>query len=364
MEGKNIQKLKIAIIAPPWFPVPPPGYGGIEMIVSLLTEGLWQRGHDVTLFASGNSITQARLISTFAEAPHKRMKENIHLENIHSLAAYEHAAEFDIIHDHNGFNSRLLGALVRKLINKPVIATLHGPADKHSVDFLSSVASGLMFVAISESQRVSYEGFDFLATIPNAIRTSDYPFSNTGGDYLLFVGRMNKEKGAHIAASTAKRLGRKLIMVGKCSEDHEKKYFNEQVRPSMGKGAEYYGEVDQLTKLELYKNAECVLFPIQWPEPFGLVMIESMACGTPVIALRNGSAPEVIRHGVTGYIVDSEDEMIEAVGKIDRINRAACRKIVAQEYDEEIFINRYEQAYMDALAISEVSAHELRVGES
>ncbi|MBE0448001.1 MAG: glycosyltransferase family 4 protein [Actinobacteria bacterium] len=363
MEEISSQKLKIAIISPPWFPVPPPGYGGIEMIVSLLTEGLCRRQHSVTLFASGDSITQARLISAFGEAPHKRLKENIFLENLHALTAYERVREFDIVHDHNGYSSRLLGALTSRLFNKPVISTLHGPADKQSVSFFSSVASDLLFIAISKAQRNSYAGLDFLATIPNAIKIDDYPFSESSDGYLLFVGRMNEEKGAHIAVSIARRLGRKLIMVGKSSEEHEKDYFDDKIRPYLGGKIEYYGEVDQAVKLELYRKAECVLFPIQWPEPFGLVMIESMACGTPVIAIRNGSVPEVIEHGRTGYIVEDEEGMIEAVEKIGSIDRSACRRLVAQEYNEEEFISRHERAYRDALAISqgnavlEVNAH-------
>ena len=361
MEEVNHQKLKIAIISPPWFPVPPPGYGGIEMVVSLLTEGLCRRQHSVTLFASGDSITQARLISVFDEAPYKKLKENIYFENLHALSAYELAQEFDIIHDHNGYSSRLMGALVKRILGKPVIATLHGPADKHSMNFYTSVASDLLFVAISEAQRASYAGLNFLATVPNAIRIDDYPFSASSDSYLLFVGRMSDEKGAHIAASAAKKLGRRLIMIGKSSEEQERKYFEERVRPYLGGKIEYYGEVDQAVKVELYRKAECVLFPIQWPEPFGLVMIESMACGTPVVALRNGSVPEVIRHGQTGYIADDEGGMIEAVKKIDSIDRSACRRLIAQEYNEGKFISRYERAYRDALALSQENAA-LKIG--
>lgn len=345
-----MQKLKIAIISPPWFPVPPPGYGGIEMVVSLLTEGLCRRQHDITLFASGDSVTQARLISPFVKAPHQKMKENIHLENMHTLAAYELAEEFDVIHDHDGYNSRLLGALVSRVFNKPVIATLHGPADQYSLNFFSSIASDLFFVAISEAQRLSYADLNVLSTIPNAIKISDYPFSESGGDYLLFVGRMSEEKGAHIAVSVAKKLGKKLIMIGKCSEDHEQDYFNSKVRPNMTKNTEFYGEVDQATKLELYRSAECLLFPVQWPEPFGLVMIESMACGTPVVAINNGAVPEVVKHNHTGYIVDNEMEMVEAAKSIDKIDRANCRDLVIQEYNEELFIDRHERAYKAAIA--------------
>jgi len=343
------RRLKIAIVAPPWFPVPPVGYGGIEAVVSLLTEGLCRRGHQVTLFASGDSVTQASLVSVLEKSPNKRINDNVHLENLNSLAAYELAHEFDVIHDHDGLGSRLLGALTSRLLKKPVIATLHGPANEYSKDFYSTIANDLHYIAISEYQRASFGDLNFLSTIPNAIKIEEYPFSGNPGDYLLFVGRMNEEKGAHIAVSAAKRLGMKLTMIGKCSEPQETRYFDEKVRPLMDENTEYLGEVNQSTKFELYKNALCTLFPIQWPEPFGLVMIESMACGTPVIGVRNGSVPEVIRHNQTGYIVDGEGDMVEAVKNIGNIDRRACREFVEKEYDEETFIDRHEFAYRQAI---------------
>ncbi len=347
------RKLKVAIISPPWFPVPPPGYGGIEMVVSLLTEGLCAKGHDVTLFASGDSKTKARLSSVFAEAVKQKISGNVHLENMHSLYAYGMAQEFDVIHDHDGYSSRLLGALTNRLLKKPVIATLHGPADGYGKNFYASVATNLLFVAISDFQRQSYGALNFLATIPNAIEIKNYPFSPLGGDYLLFVGRMIKEKGARIAVAVAKNLGKKLIMIGKCREDAEIAYFNEEVKPYLGKNINYLGEVDQATKLELYQNACCTLFPIQWPEPFGLVMIESMACGTPVVAIKNGSVPEVVKDGVTGYTVNNKDGMIRAVRKVGNIKRSDCRDLVMQQYNEELFIDRHERAYKSALSIFE-----------
>lgn len=353
MEEIASRKLKIAIISPPWFPVPPPGYGGIEMVVSLLTEGLCAKGHDVTLFASGDSATKARLSSVFKKAINQKMAKNVHLENVHSLYAYGTAREFDVIHDHDGYGSRLLGSLTSRLLKMPVVATLHGPADEYGKNFYASVSSDLLFIAISDFQRQSFGALNFLATIPNAIRIENYSFSPISDDYLLFVGRMSKEKGAHIAMSVAKKLGKKLIMIGKCSEDPEKAYFNEKVKPNLGKNIDYLGEVDQATKLELYQNARCTLFPIQWPEPFGLVMIESMACGTPVVAIKNGSVPEVIKNGLTGYIVNDEDEMVRAVKKIGDINRSDCRDLVIQQYNEELFIDRHERAYKSALSMFE-----------
>jgi glycosyltransferase involved in cell wall biosynthesis len=351
--GNDIKrKLKIGIISPPWFAVPPIGYGGIESVVSLLADGLQNNGHDVTLFASGDSITRARLISVFETAPTHEINNNIHLENIHSLNAYKRAGDFDVIHDHDGGNSRLLGSLANRLTGIPVIATMHGPADVNGLNFYKSVAGGLFYIAISDFQRSSYTGIEFLSTIPNAIKVQDYPFSPSHKGYLLFVGRMNEEKGAHLAVSVARSLGKKLILIGKCREPHERLYFEHKVQPFLTNDIEYFGEVDFASKLELYRHAECVLFPVQWAEPFGLVMIEAMACGSPVVAIRNGSVPEVINNGITGWVVESREEMVEAVKRIGLIDRANCRNRVLDEYGEIAFIKRHEQAYMRAIELS------------
>jgi len=342
--------MRIGMIAPPWFPLPPQRYGGIEFVVSLLTEGLVGRGHDVTLFASGDSETQARLSYIFSRAPFEHIEKGGHLEVMHSLEAYKRAREFDVIHDHDGLASRAMGALVHELTGTPVVATLHGPADAITQELLGSLRADLQFIAISEYQRQGFPDLQFVGTIPNAIDVEHMPFSAEKDDYLLFIGRMTADKGAHTAIEVARRLDKRLIMAGKVNEGPEREFFAAEVEPYLSDKVHYRGEVDHETKAELYKRARCTLFPIQWPEPFGLVMIESLACGTPVIAMRKGSVPEVIEHGRTGFIVDTADGMIEAFARIDEIDPAECRRAVEERFGSEAFVAAHEAAYARLLA--------------
>ena len=297
--------MRIGLIAPPWFPLPPKGYGGIELVVHLLTEGLVARGHDVTLFASGDSETLARLSFVYSRAPSEKIATHGHIEIIHGLEAYSQAREFDVIHDHDGLASRAMGVLVHRLVGTPVVATLHGPADPLTQEILSSMRHGLRFIAISDYQRGGLPELPFVATIPNAIDIDRHPFSAEKDDYLLFIGRMIADKGAHTAIEVARRLESRLILAGKVNEELPSTSTSpRRSSPYLSDRIYFRGEVDIETKDELYRRARCTLFPIQWPEPFGLVMIESLAAGTPVIAFRRGSVPEVIEHGRTGFIVD------------------------------------------------------------
>jgi glycosyltransferase involved in cell wall biosynthesis len=342
--------MRIGMIAPPWFPLPPRGYGGIELVVSQLTEGLVARGHEVTLFASGDSQTRADLSFVFDQAPSGRMGVG-HLEIMHSISAYRRAAEFDLIHDHDGLASRAMGALVHHLQGVPVLATLHGPADPATQESLAALRDDLCFVAISEYQRRGFPELRFAGTIPNAIDLSAYPFVDQKDDYLLFVGRMSPEKGAHTAIEVARRLGAQLILAGKVNEGPEREYFAAEVEPHLADTIHFRGEVEHGDKLQLYSRARCTLFPIQWPEPFGLVMIESLAAGTPVVAFRRGAVPEVIEHGRTGFIVDTLDEMVEAVRHVDEIDPAECRRAVEERFDLGPFVEAHERAYERLLAL-------------
>jgi glycosyltransferase involved in cell wall biosynthesis len=342
--------MRIGMIAPPWFPLPPRRYGGIEFVVSLLTEGLVERGHEVTLFASGDSETGARLSAFFERAPFEQIENGVHLEVAQSLEAYSLAREFDVIHDHDGVDSRVMGALVHRLVGTPVVATLHGPADQATQRMLSSLRDDVAFIAISEYQRQGFPDLRFVGTIPNAVDVEHQPFGAEKDDYFLFVGRMNPEKGAHTAIEVAHRLGTRLIMVGKVNEGLEREYFAREVEPHLTERIHFRGEVDHETKVELYRRARCTLFPIQWPEPFGLVMIESLACGTPVIAFRYGSVPEVIEHGRTGFVVDTVDEMVAAAERIDEIDPAECRRAVEERFGRDAFVGAHERAYEELVA--------------
>jgi glycosyltransferase involved in cell wall biosynthesis len=337
--------VRIGMIAPPWFPIPPHRYGGIEFVVSMLTEGLVARGHDVTLFASGDSRTRARLSYVFEQAPHESLGVSPNVEVVHSLQAYELAPEFDLIHDHDGGASRIMGALVHRLVGTPVVATLHGPADSHTQEILSALRDDLRFIAISDYQRRGFPELCFAGTIPNAVAVEQLPYSTEKEDYFLFMGRMIADKGAHSAVEVANRLGVRLILAGKVNEQREREYFSREVEPHLADRIHFRGEVDHDTKTQLYLRARCTLFPIQWPEPFGLVMIESLAAGTPVIAFRQGSVPEVIEHGRTGFIVDSLEQMVEAARHIDEIDPAECRRAAEERFGVEPFLDAHERAY-------------------
>ncbi len=342
-------RLKIAILAPTWFAVPPTGYGGIELVVSLLADGLVDAGHDVTLFASGDSLTKANLSYVFEQAPSELIGRSLP-EVRHALACYERADEFDVINDHSGIPAAALGGLVQT----PVLHTVHGPLDTHEAQdayaSIAEVAPGVGLISISENQRRPMPDLPWAATIPNAIDLSLYPSKPHKGDYLLFLGRFSPDKGAHRAIAVATELGLPLKMAGKNREPKERQYFAELVEPHVGHGGiEYLGEVSHGEKVELLQDARATLFPIEWEEPFGLVMVESMACGTPVIATRHGAVPEVIEQGVSGIIVDNYREMAAALEQADGLDPNECRRYVEERFAPERMVGDYEAAYTAAI---------------
>jgi glycosyltransferase involved in cell wall biosynthesis len=341
--------LKIAILAPTWFAVPPTGYGGIELVVSLLADGLVDAGHEVTLFASGDSLTKAKLSYIFEQAPSDLIGRSLP-EIRHALACYEYADEFDVINDHSGIPAAALGGLV----STPVLHTIHGPLDTHETQHaygaIAEVSPAVRLISISENQRRPMPDLPWAATIPNAIDLSIYPSKPHKGDYLLFIGRFSPDKGAHRAVAVAMELGLPLKMAGKNREPKERRYFAELVEPHLGHGGiEYLGEVSHGEKVELLQDARATLFPIEWEEPFGLVMIESMACGTPVIATRHGAVPEVIEHGVSGIIVDHYREMAAALEQADELDPNECRRYVEERFAPERMVGDYESAYRAAI---------------
>jgi glycosyltransferase involved in cell wall biosynthesis len=346
-----VSRLKIGLIAPPWFAVPPKGYGGIEWIVSSLAEGLVRRGHEVTLFASGGTVTSAELVSTYAEPPSEKLGD-WPIEAAAVFDAYQQRGRFDIIHDHT-----LLGLLQGSMAAQPVVHTVHGTVTPVVRALYERTTPNINYVAISANQQ---------ATVPrpatviyNGIELSRFPFSAVPGEYLLFVGRISPEKGILDALEIASRAGKHLVILGKVNEPSEHAYFDAHVRPLLQGGAITY--LDQPTheeKVRLYQGALATLFPIRWEEPFGLVMVESMACGTPVIAFRRGSVPEVIRDGITGVICDTVEEAVAAVPTIGRLRRESCREHVADHFSAERMVSNYEALYRGlsrGLALDRVS---------
>jgi glycosyltransferase involved in cell wall biosynthesis len=341
--------LKIAVLSPAWFAVPPTGYGGIELVVSLLADGLVEAGHEVTLFASGDSLTKADLAYVFERAPSELIGRSLP-DLMHALACYSRADEFDVINDHSG----MLGAALGGLVEIPVLHTVHGPLDTHEAQRayggIAEVAPGVGLISISENQRRPMPDLPWVATIPNAIDLSLYPCKPHRGDYLLFLGRFSPDKGAHRAIAVAMELGLPLKLAGKNREQKERQYFAEFVEPHLGHGGiEYLGEVSHGHKVELLQDARATLFPIEWEEPFGLVMVESMACGTPVIATRHGAVPEVIEHGRSGLIVGSYRQMPEALEEADALDPLECRRYVEERFAPERMVRDYEAAYRTAI---------------
>jgi glycosyltransferase involved in cell wall biosynthesis len=339
--------VKVAVLAPPWFAVPPTGYGGIEWIVWLLADGLVDHGHDVTLFASGDSHTKAKLVSVFDHAPSDQIGRSLP-DLRHILACYERAEEFDVINDHTGH----LGAVLGGLLETPVVHTVHGPLDGEPgavYESIGRVAPSVGLISISLNQRRPKPDLNWIANVPNALDLEHYPCKPHRGDYLLFLGRFNHEKGAHRAVAVAMELGLPLKLAGKMREQREQEYFAEFVEPHLGNGIEYLGEVNHGRKVELLQNARCTLFPIEWEEPFGLVMIESMACGTPVIATRHGAVPEVIGDGTGGVIVDHWRDIPAALEQADAIEPGECRRYAEESFAPDRMVADYERAYQEAI---------------
>lgn len=340
--------MRIAILSPVWFPVPPTRYGGIEWIVSLLADGLVDRGHDVALFASGDSQTKANLVSVFPNAPSEFIGQT-NYELHHALSCYERAQEFEIVNDHSGPMSAALGGG----ISTPVVHTVHGPLNRRAGELyeqVDRVAPQVGLISLSMDQRSPLPHLNWVANCPNALDLSLYPVHPHRGDYLLFVGRMSPDKGAHRAIEVAEELGLPLKLAGKMQELREEEFFDVAVRPHLGDDIEYLGEVSHDEKVDLLQNARATLFPIEWAEPFGLVMIESMACGTPVIATRHGAVPEVIADGRTGVIVDDHKEMPAALARADAIEPMECRRYVEERFSKERMVADYEAAYGKVLA--------------
>jgi glycosyltransferase involved in cell wall biosynthesis len=340
--------VRVAVLSPVWFPVPPSGYGGIEWIVSLLADGLADAGHDVTLFASGESRTRAELACIFDEAPSERIGQTF-WELRHAVHCFERHGDFDVVHDHTG----LMGLAIGSLLSTPLVHTVHGPLTGQPGEMYERIvhmAPRARLVSLSMNQRLPKPDLPWLANVPNALDLSVYPFHPQRGDYLLFLGRMSPDKGAHRAVTIALEADLPLKIAGKNAEPAEREYFDSLVRPHLSDTIEYVGEVTHGEKVELLQRARATLFPIEWEEPFGLVMIESMACGTPVIATRYGAVPEVIDHGRTGIIVDDWRLTAGALDQTDRLDPDELRREVEQRFSPERMIADYVAAYELALA--------------
>jgi glycosyltransferase involved in cell wall biosynthesis len=338
--------MRIAVIAPPWYPVPPNGYGGIEWVVALLADGLTDRGHEVTLFAPPGSETEAELVRPLPEVPPEELIGDPWYEAAHAVSAYQRGSEFDLLHDHTG----PVGASIGAISDCPTVHTLHGPFTQQAHMLYSRVAREHWFVAVSQHQQTTGPpNLRWGGVVYNGIPMDRYPFREDKDDFLFFLGRADEEKAPHLAIQAARRAGRRLVMCATTKNERERSYWVEQVEPLLGDDVEVRGECDQEQKTELLARAAALLFPIQWAEPFGLVMTEAMACGTPVIAWRNGSVPEVVADGETGVVVDSVEEMAAAVDRLRELDPHTMRARVKERFSAEAMVAGYEGVYQRVL---------------
>lgn len=342
------------MLAPPWIPVPPSGYGGIEAVVALLSDELVRRGHDVVLFAAPGSRSSARVCSLL-QAPHPQTIGSALHESDHVARAFdaiEGAAEeglgFDVIHDHSGFTALAMASRVRA----PVVHTIHGPFTSETFRFYAEHGQKAMLVGISRSQLEQAPPLlRPAAMVPNPVVVEEWPHRRGKMDYLLWMGRMDPVKGADRAITAAKLAGCRLVLAGPV-QSGQQEYFRERVAPYIdGRKVVYLGEVGGERRKRLFANAKGFLMPIRWPEPFGMVMVEALACGTPVLAFPEGAASEIVIDGVNGYHVGNEAEMAAAVCKLEAIDPDTCRASVAERYALSVVVDGYEAVYGRAEAV-------------
>jgi glycosyltransferase involved in cell wall biosynthesis len=341
--------VKIAEVAPPWLAIPPKGYGGIEWVVSLLADGLIERGHDVTLVATGDSKTRARLEAFFEQAPGTRHINSIWHDAVHSLFAFRDPDRFDLFHVHTPYSALAAGAA----LGRPLVHTVHGSFTEEMRALYALVGDRARYVAISEAQRSHMPELPYAGVVYNGVDLDAYPFREAKEDFVLFLGRAAPEKGAHRAVLAARAAGTPLVLAVKTGDRSEEEHWERHVRPLLEPGDTVLGEIPFEEKVDLLSRSRAVLFPIDWDEPFGLVMTEAMACGTPVIATPRGSVPEVVADGRTGFVVPVEDypeRAAEALGQAGEIDPRACRAWVAERFSKEAMVDGYERAFERVLA--------------
>ncbi len=336
--------MRIAIIAPPWAPVPPALYGGIEQAVDAEARGMAAAGHEVLLFTTGDSKCPVPRRWLLEESEGERMGFTVP-ELRHVMAAYEAVEGYDIVHDHT-----VLGPIYAdRYPDIPVITTIHGPFNSELKDVYRRLADRVSLIAISHAQRKPAPEIPVARVIHHGVDVADFPFGEGGGDYVVFLGRMSREKGAHRAVLAAQKAGAKLLLAGKAREPWERAFFDQEVAPHLGDDIQYVGEVPHEEKLRLLAGAKATLFPIRWNEPFGLVMIESLACGTPVLAFPEGAAVEVVKHGVTGYLCEAETDMADAIATVGSLDRHACRAAVETYFSQDRMIREHIELFDDLL---------------
>jgi glycosyltransferase involved in cell wall biosynthesis len=342
--------MRIAVISTPHIPTPPRGYGASELIAGLLAEGLQRRGHDVHLFACAGSTERVSECRSFRETTIATTFEQREL--IHVGRALDAARDCDLIHNH----CLAVGPAFSRLVETPFLTTLHYLSP--SVHAFPDAA----YVAVSDQQMRSLPTLNILGRVYNGIDLEQFPLSLDHDDYLLFLGRFHPNKGADHAIDVARRLDRRLLIAAPDPPDDQRAWFEQHIRPLLTGKIEWIGPVEGDTKARLLGRAAATLLPVRWDEPFGLVAIESMACGTPPIAIRRGALPELIVDGVSGYLVDAPDDLASAVERVSQLDRAACRRHVEQHFSADRMVDAYVALYQDYLMRSCASRTNTKLG--
>ena len=344
----RVGPLRIVLVAPPYFDVPPTGYGGVEAVVAELADALVARGHQVTLLGAGRAGTAARFMPLWDRTLPDRLgqpyPELMNALKVRRAVACIAAADgIDIVHDHTFAGP--LNAPAYRGLGITTVVTVHGPIDDDLYPYYRELGDEVGLIAISDRQRELAPDLNWVGRVHNALRVLDWPFRADKQDYALFLGRFAPYKGAHLAVRAAHEAGIPLVLAGKCDEPAEQAYFEQEVRPLLTDSDHFFGPADAVSKRKLLAGARCLLFPVLWEEPFGMVMIEAMACGTPVVALRGGAVPEVVIDGVTGLIRDRPAELPAAIERAASLDPAACRRHVAANFSVAQFGSGYEQIY-------------------
>ncbi|TLW94506.1 glycosyltransferase family 4 protein [Saccharomonospora piscinae] len=335
----------IAMIAPPWFELPPTAYGGIEAMCSDLIEQLTLRGLDITLVGVGRNGTPADFVPTY-DQPNENRLGQVLPEVTHAAALTEIIEKLDpdVVHDHS-----LAGPLMARGRTVPTVLTAHGPVNGEMGQYYRGLGDSVQLVAVSDAQRRLSPDLNWVGTVHNAVSVERFPFQEEKDDYALFLGRACVEKGIPQAIAAARRAGIHLKIAAKCREPEEKAYYDREIAPLLGPDVKWVGEADRALKVELLRSARCLVFPVCWEEPFGIVMVEAMACGTPVVGFRRGSVPEVVTHGRTGYVCDDVESLALAIDRAGDLSPHDCRREAELRFDVEMMADRYARIYRSVL---------------
>ena len=340
----EVGPLRIAIVAPPWYSVPPQAYGGVEMLAAGLADGLVARGHEVLVVAAGRNGTLAEGACTLPEPALDRLGDEV-TSLLHASLAEDALRDFapDVVHDHT-----LPGLTAAGFRDPPTVATVHGPL---TGDYASLVrrARHAHLVAISAAQRSSAKDVHWKAMVHNGIPVRSYPYQEHKEDFLLFLGRMHPDKGVEQAIDVAERSGVPLLIAARIHGRQEEEFYDTVVRPRLSRSIEFVGEVGFSDKAELLSGARALLFPLQWEEPYGLVVAEAQACGTPVLSLRRGAVPELVEDGRTGWLRDHHLELVDAVERLPELSPRACRLHALASLDVSRSVRGYEKVFAEVV---------------